>query len=70
MNASLLACMSCARNFQDHTNAIGWSIFLLLAIILPMLGSVVFFMVRLARRSAANLDPELSDDPPSALPSR
>ncbi len=70
MNASLLACLTCARNFADHTNAIGWSIFFLLAMILPLLGGVVFFMVRLARRGEADLDPELRDDPPSAAPSR
>lgn len=70
MNAPLLACLTCARSFADHTNAIGWSIFFLLAMILPLLGGVVFFMVRLARRSEADLDPELRDDPPSAAPSR
>jgi hypothetical protein len=66
MNDSFLACLTCARNFADHTNAIGWSIFALLALILPMLGGVVFFMVRLARRSGDSLDPELRDEPVSA----
>ncbi len=63
MNDSFLACLTCAKNFADHTNAIGWSIFALLAMILPMLGGVVFFMIRLARRSDASLDPELRDEP-------
>lgn len=63
MNESILACLTCAKNFADHTNAIGWSIFALLALILPMLGGVVFFMVRLARRGEATLDPELRDEP-------
>lgn len=66
MNDSLLACLTCAKSFQDHTNAIGWSIFFLLAMILPVLGGVVFFMVRLARRSEASLDPELRDEPAAA----
>lgn len=63
MNDSILACLTCAKNFADHTNAIGWSIFALLALILPVLGGVVFFMVRLARRGDASLDPELRDEP-------
>lgn len=63
MNASLLACLTCAKNFQDHRNAIGWSIFFLLAMILPLLGGVVFFMVRLVRRGESSLDPELRDQP-------
>jgi hypothetical protein len=63
MNDSILACLTCAKNFADHTNAIGWSIFALLALILPVLGGVVFFMVRLARRADASLDPELRDEP-------
>lgn len=70
MNDSILACLTCAKNFADHTNAIGWSIFALLALILPMLGGVVFFMVRLARRGDASLDPELRDEPVSGASSR
>lgn len=66
MNDSFLACLTCAKSFADHTNAIGWSIFALLALILPLLGGVVFFMVRLARRGDAALDPELRDEPVSA----
>jgi hypothetical protein len=68
MTSLFLACVTCARSFQDHTNAIGWSIFFLLAMILPVLGGVVFFMVRLVRRSDAALDPELRDD--AASPTR
>ena len=43
-------------------DAAGWSIFFLLAVILAMLGGVGFFMVCMARREKANLDPTLSDD--------
>ena len=42
-------------------DAAGWSIFFLLAVILAMLGGVGFFMVCMARREKANLDPTLSD---------
>lgn len=70
MNDSFLACLTCARNFADHTNAIGWSIFALLAMILPMLGCVVFFMVRLVRRSNAALEPEFRDEPVANAPVR
>lgn len=65
MSPIFLACATCARSFQDHTNAIGWSIFLLLAMILPVLGGVVFFMFRLVRRGETALDPELRDDVPT-----
>lgn len=58
---TLLACATCARSFEDHTNAIGWSIFLLLGVIVTLLGGVVFFMVRLIRRGESELDPELCD---------
>ena len=65
MNSTLIACATCAANFQDDgPNAASWSIFFLLAVILPVLGSVLFFMVRLIRRSDASLDPELRDDFP------
>jgi len=67
----ILACATCASNFQDETtNAAGWSIFVMLVIILPMLSGVVFFMVRLARRSEQALDPELRDELPPAAPTR
>lgn len=70
MFESLLACATCARNFEDHTNAIGWSIFALLGVILTLLSGVVFFMVRLVRRSESTLDPELCDDFSPATSSR
>ncbi|RYD65567.1 MAG: hypothetical protein EOP83_07115 [Verrucomicrobiaceae bacterium] len=65
---SFLACSTCAVNFQDDgPNAAGWSIFFMLGVILPMLCGVIFFMVRLIRRSDAELDPELRDDVPANL---
>jgi heme/copper-type cytochrome/quinol oxidase subunit 2 len=43
-------------------DAAGWSIFFLLAVILAVLGGIVFCMFRIARREKENFDPELSDD--------
>jgi hypothetical protein len=43
-------------------DAAGWSIFLLLVVVLAMLGGVGFFMFRIARREKENFDPMLSDD--------
>jgi hypothetical protein len=63
----LLACATCAVNFkEDGSNPAGWSILFMLGMILPVLGGVAFFMVRLIRRSDAGLDPEFRDDLPAA----
>lgn len=59
---SLIACATCANNFRGDGNAAGWSILFMLGVIVPMLGGVVFCMVRLARRGDSSLDPELHDD--------
>ncbi len=66
MNA-LIACTTCAKNFvdADGPNAASWSIMFLLVVILGMLGSIGFFMVRIARREQEGLDPELRDDVPA-----
>ncbi|MBG7608674.1 MAG: hypothetical protein IZT59_11700 [Verrucomicrobia bacterium] len=57
-----LACSTCAVNFEASGDSIGYSIFFLLVVILSVLSGVAFFMIRLARREQANLDPELCDD--------
>ena len=68
---TILACATCAANFRDETtNAASWSIFAMLVIILPMLGGVVFFMARLARRSEQSLDPEFRDELPPVSSTR
>lgn len=60
---SLIACATCANDFKyGGTNDAGWSILFMLAVIVPMLGGVIFFMIRLARREQAHLDPELRDE--------
>jgi hypothetical protein len=43
-------------------DAIGWSIFFLFAVIMAVLGGVIFFMIRLIRRGNEHLELELRDD--------
>lgn len=63
MNISdFIACSTCSVNFAATGDSIGYSIFFLLIVILAVLGGVAFFMIRLARRELANLDPELRDN--------
>lgn len=50
-------------------DAAGWSIFFMLVVILAVLSGVVFVLVRMARREAAHLDPELQDDFPVTITS-
>jgi hypothetical protein len=60
---SIIACSTCrVTMIEGGGNAAGWSIFFLLVVILAMLGSISFFMCRLARRERKNFDPSLSDD--------
>lgn len=59
-----IACVTCQANSAlGGSDAIGWSIFFLLIVILGMVGSVVFFMVRLAIRAnrEAQLEQAVSD---------
>lgn len=42
-------------------DAAGWSIFFLLGVIVAVCSVIGWFMVSLARREKANLDPTLSD---------
>ena len=64
---SLIACSTCANNFISEDNAGSYAILFMLGVIVPMLGAIGFFMVRMMRRGEASLDPELCDDP---LPAR
>jgi sugar phosphate permease len=59
----LLACATCQANMAlGGGDAAGWSIFFMLVVILAVLSGVVLVLVRMARREAAHLDPELRDD--------
>ena len=52
MNHLSIACINCqANNAAGGSDAIGWSIFFLLIVILLVASFVTFFMVRLALRA-------------------
>ena len=64
MNLELiqLACATCANSFKEAGgDAAGWAIMFMVGIIMPMAATVVFFIARLARREAANLEPQFRD---------
>lgn len=57
-----IACATCQGTFMHAGgDAAGWSIFFLLCVIVPVLGAIGFYMIRIIRRQEA-LDPELCDD--------
>lgn len=60
---SILGCTTCANSFKHAgDNAAGWAIALMLLLIVPMASAVLFFMIRMARREGAALDPQFNDD--------
>jgi hypothetical protein len=60
---STLACSTCRVSMiEGGGDAAGWSIFFLLIVILAMLGTIAFFMFRIARREKEHLDPALNDN--------
>lgn len=60
---STLACSTCRVSMiEGGGDAAGWSIFFLLIVILAMLGTIAFFMFRIARREKEHLDPTLTDN--------
>ncbi|HBM78679.1 MAG TPA: hypothetical protein DD438_11255 [Verrucomicrobiales bacterium] len=57
-----LACTTCANSFQEGGgDAAGWSIFFLLATVIPVLGATGVCMVRIVRREREALDPKYAD---------
>jgi hypothetical protein len=61
--ASILACSTCANNFLHSDNdAAGWSIAVMLFVIIPLASGVVWGFVRIAKREKAALDPRYCDD--------
>ena len=65
----ILACSTCANNFIDgDTNAAGWSIAVMLFIIVPLASLIMFYFIRIARREKEALDPQYNDDyiPPTS----
>jgi len=59
----ITACSVCMGTGEDHIGSVaaGYAMLVMLLIILPMLGSIIFFVTRMARRETANLDPSLCD---------
>jgi hypothetical protein len=63
MFVETIACSTCrATMVGSGSDAAGWSIFFLLAVVLGMLGGIGIFMFRMARREKEHFDPSLSDD--------
>lgn len=58
-----IACAVCMGAGEDHLDSVaaGYAMLVMLLIIIPMLASIIFFISRMARREAANLDSALSD---------
>ena len=62
IHLSTLACSTCRVSMiEGGGDAAGWSIFFLLVVIVGMLGTIAFFMFRIARREKEHLDPSLTD---------
>ena len=62
IHLSTLACSTCRVSMiEGGGDAAGWSIFFLLVVIVAMLGTIAFFMFRIARREKEHLDPSLTD---------
>mgnify|MGYP006908608591 CR=1 FL=1 len=60
---SILACATCANSFKHGgQNAAGWSIAVMLMVIVPLAIMVLCFMIRIARREKAGLDSRYCDD--------
>ena len=63
IDTSILACSTCASAFEHGGgNAGGWAIAVMLMCIVPLASGVLFFMIRMARREKALLDPQYIDD--------
>jgi hypothetical protein len=61
--APIIACSTCANNFaHGGKDAAGWAIAVMLMTIVPLASAVLYFMIRVAKRERAGLDPSLIDD--------
>ena len=58
-----IACAVCMGTGKDHLDSVaaGYAMLVMLAIIIPMLCAIIFFIARMAKRERANLDPDLID---------
>lgn len=59
----ITACSVCMGSGKEQIGSVaaGYAMLVMLLIILPMLCAIIFFVMRMARRETANLDPALSD---------
>lgn len=58
----ILACPTCANNFSEAGgNAAGWAIMFMVVVVVAMLSTIGFFMVRIAKRESEGLDPQYQD---------
>lgn len=61
--SSILACATCADAFKHGgADAAGWSIAVMLMVIIPLISGVLWAMIRIAKREKAALDPQYCDD--------
>jgi len=63
ITSSVLACATCADAFKHGgQDAAGWSIAVMLMVIIPLVSGVLWTMIRIAKRENAALDPRYCDD--------
>ena len=57
------ACSVCMGAGPDHLDSVaaGYAMLVMLLLIIPILCSIIFFIVRIAKRERENFDPALSD---------
>ncbi|MFT6181304.1 MAG: hypothetical protein ACI9NQ_001659 [Paracoccaceae bacterium] len=67
--SSILACATCANSFKHGgQDAAGWSIAVMLMVIVPLATCVLWFMIRLARREG--LESQYRDDYVAPVPNQ
>ena len=62
MSNFLLACAACyGQSDSPMANGMNWGIFTLLTVVVGVLGSIAAFFIFLARKSAANPNPQSAE---------
>ena len=59
----IFACSVCMGSGEEHLDSVaaGYAMLVMLALIIPILCSIIFFIFRIAKRERENFDPSLSD---------
>ena len=62
-----IACSVCMGAGPEHKDSVaaGYAMLVMLMLILPMLCTIIFFIVRMAKCERENLDPALCDPTPN-----